>query len=242
MSSHEEQSVLVVSAHAADFVWRAGGAIALSAKAGVPVHVVCLSYGERGESQGLWRQEGMTLARVKATREEESRKAAEILGAEISFYDLGDYPLVVPAEAYDRLVDDMRRVRPSKILTHVECDPYNRDHCLAHELTLSTRMAAQAMGRESAYPPIDAPQVLCFEPHQPERCAFLPDLLLDISEVFDRKRAAMEVMEGAQGHLVQYYTELGTRRGVQFKRNGGQHGMYAEAYQRMFPTVTTSLV
>ena len=44
------KTALVVSAHSADFVWRAGGAIALHAAEGVAVTVVCLSYGERGES------------------------------------------------------------------------------------------------------------------------------------------------------------------------------------------------
>ena len=43
-------TALVISAHSADFVWRAGGAIALHAAAGFEVTVVCLSYGERGES------------------------------------------------------------------------------------------------------------------------------------------------------------------------------------------------
>ena len=44
--------LLVVSAHAADFVWRAGGYIALTTAAGGEANVVCLSFGERGESQG----------------------------------------------------------------------------------------------------------------------------------------------------------------------------------------------
>ena len=38
---------MVVSAHAADFVWRAGGAIALYAERGWEVTVVCLSYRAR---------------------------------------------------------------------------------------------------------------------------------------------------------------------------------------------------
>ena len=42
---------LVVTAHPGDFVWRAGGAVALHAKKGYRVKIVCLSYGERGESQ-----------------------------------------------------------------------------------------------------------------------------------------------------------------------------------------------
>ena len=37
----DEGPLLVVSAHAADFVWRAGGVIAQSAAAGRPVTIVC---------------------------------------------------------------------------------------------------------------------------------------------------------------------------------------------------------
>ena len=70
-----ERSALVISAHAADFVWRCGGAIALHASQGVEVTVVCLSFGERGESAKLWKQPGMTLERVKAARRAEADEA-----------------------------------------------------------------------------------------------------------------------------------------------------------------------
>src|SRR3546814_12183320 len=58
-------SALVVSAHAADFVWRAGGAIALHAAKGYAVTIVCLSFGERGESAKLWKDPGAPLQGVK---------------------------------------------------------------------------------------------------------------------------------------------------------------------------------
>ena len=76
-------SGLVISAHAADFVWRSGGAIALHAREGWDMHVVCLSLGARGESAKLWREEGMTLERVNTTRTEETKRAAEVLGADL---------------------------------------------------------------------------------------------------------------------------------------------------------------
>ncbi|SDZ28028.1 4-oxalomesaconate hydratase [Micromonospora pattaloongensis] len=235
-------SVLVISAHAADFVWRAGGAIALSAQRGAPVHVVCLSFGERGESQGLWKQEGMTLEGVKQARREESSAAAEVLGASIEFLDLGDYPLRVDDAAQERIVGIMRERLPDVILTHVANDPYNRDHNLAHETTLLTRMVAQAHGHDPGAKPLGAAQVLQFEPHQPEVCGFVPELLLDITPVFDLKTRAMRCMAGGQGHLVDYYTELGVRRGVQARRNGAPSSViHAEAYKRTFPTVGEEL-
>lgn len=59
---------LVVSAHPGDFVWRAGGAIALHARRGYRVKIVCLSYGERGESQFAWKAAGVKMEGVKAQR------------------------------------------------------------------------------------------------------------------------------------------------------------------------------
>ena len=68
-----QESTLVVSAHAADFVWRAGGAIALAAARGHRVTVLCLTYGERGESASAWRA-GKTLEEIKALREDEASR------------------------------------------------------------------------------------------------------------------------------------------------------------------------
>ena len=59
-----EKSALVISAHAADFVWRCGGAIALHQKLGYQVTIVCLSFGERGESANLWKK-GKPLQEIK---------------------------------------------------------------------------------------------------------------------------------------------------------------------------------
>jgi 4-oxalomesaconate hydratase len=234
-----EGPVLVVSAHAADFVWRAGGYVAKAVEQGQGAHVVCLSFGERGESTRLWKQ-GNTLEQVKAVRRKEAEHAAEILGADISFLDAGDYPLRPTDELIDALVQLMRRLQPSLLLTHSAADPYNFDHPAAAEMTLRARVLAQAHGYPSEHPVLGAPPVFRFEPHQPEMCGFHPDVLVDISGVFPRKRQAMEAMQ-AQEHLWRYYSELAERRGVQAVRNGGAGITHAEAYQRVFPQVSEVL-
>jgi 4-oxalomesaconate hydratase len=235
------ESVLVISAHAADFVWRAGGAIALYAERGYRVRILCLSYGERGESERLWRQPGMTVERVKELRQAESEKAAAMLGAEIRFFDSGDYPLRVSDELVHEMVTEFRRVQPSFVLTHSFADPYNNDHPEASNLTQRTRIYAQAAGYPAEGKPLGAPPVFLFEPHQPEQCGFKPEVLLDITPVFERKRKAMESME-AQEHLWEYYTDLARRRGTQAVRNSGRKEIkYAEAYQRVYPQVSGEL-
>ena len=40
---HKKKTGLVVGAHSADFIWRAGGAIALHARSGWEITVVCLT-------------------------------------------------------------------------------------------------------------------------------------------------------------------------------------------------------
>ena len=233
--------VLVISAHAADFVWRAGGAIALYVSRGCRVRVLCLSFGERGESEKLWKQPGMTLEQVKKVRRKESELAAEMLGAEIRLFDAGDYPLRPTSELVEELVQEFRQVQPTIVLTHSLMDPYNGDHAETARLTMDARVYAQAAGYPSDARKLGAPPIFLFEPHQPEMCEFRPQVLLDITPVFDQKRKAMECME-AQEHLWDYYTELARRRGTQAVRNSGKKEIvYAEAYQRIYPQVTDDL-
>ena len=238
------QSTLVISAHAADFVWRAGGAIALAASRGEQVKVLCLSYGERGESASAWRA-GKTLDEIKALRRAEATTAAAALGAEIEFLDAGDYPLRESDELIDRIVRGYREVDPAVVLTHALADPYNGDHPAAAQMALRARVLAQAAGYPAPGEPIGAPPVFLFEPHQPEMCGFKPELLLDITPVFEAKRKAMEAM-AAQQHLWEYYSDLARRRGTQLRRNAGPnlglpHATMGEAYMRVFPQVTDRL-
>lgn len=237
-------SLLVISAHAGDFVWRAAGAIALATARGDRAKVLCLTYGERGESAKAWR-EGKQLEEIKQLRRAEATNAAEALGAEIEFLDAGDYPLLETPELVDRMVRVYRDVEPSVVLTHPLADPYNQDHPAAARMALQARVLAQAIGYDAPGDPLGAPPVFFFEPHQPEQCDFKPDVLLDITSVFDAKRKAMECLP-AQQHMWDYYTDLAKRRGVQLKRNAGPnlglpHNTMGEAYMRLYPQVTEVL-
>jgi len=244
-------SLLVVSAHAGDFVWRAGGAIAAAVLRGERATVVCLSYGERGESASQWMQ-GKTLDEIKEIRRAEATAAASALGADVEFLDLGDYPLVESPEAVAKLVDVFRRVQPTVVLTHPLADPYNGDHPAAARMALQARVLAQAIGvanSDGSFPGtediIGAPPVFFFEPHQPEQSDFKPNVLLDITEAFGKKREAMECLP-AQKHMWSYYTDLAIRRGVQVRRNAGPNlglptDTMGEAYMRYYPQVTDVL-
>src|SRR4051795_10945370 len=112
--------IQVIGAHSADFVWRAGGAIAKAVEEGGTAEVVALSYGERGESGELWKEEGQTVENVKKVRHAEAEAAATALGASFRCLDLGDYPLEVERDGLAQLVDAIREAAPDVIVTHTD--------------------------------------------------------------------------------------------------------------------------
>ena len=241
MAENRAKTALVVSAHSGDFVWRAGGAIALYAGRGWKVKIVCLSFGERGESAKLWKEGSMTLERVKALRRQEALQAAAVLGGEVEFFDCGDYPMKFTAAHQDQLVDIYRSLRPEFVLTHSAEDPYNFDHPLAARVAQEARIVAQAHGHKPGGTVLGSPPVFLFEPHQTEQSNWKPQVLLDITPVWDKKRKAFEVL-AAQEYLWEYYTRLALNRGVQAARNSEKKNIRcAEAYQRVFPQVTEDL-
>jgi len=241
-----DKSALIISAHSADFVWRCGGAIALHEEKGYAVTVVCLSYGERGESAKLWKQSGMTLEKVKSERRKEAENAAAALGAtDIQFMDFGDYPLDLDRDAKFRLVDVIRKVQPTFMMSHSHYDPYNTDHSYATKIAIECRMIAQAWGHNPGETILGAPQLYLFEPHQTEQMGWKPDVFLDITPVWEKKKKAIECMEG-QEHLWHYYTNLAENRGNHFRRNsggqaGGRDARYAEGFQSIFPRTVDEL-
>ncbi len=242
----DKKSALVMSAHAADFVWRAGGAIALHASLGYEVTIICLSYGERGESAKLWKKGGMDIDTVKKERRKESEAAAKSLNAhDIQFFDLGDYPLEMNKEDKFRLVDEIRKIQPDFILSHSFYDPYNTDHAYVTKTVLECRMIAQAWGHNPGETILGAPQVYLFEPHQTEQMQWKPDVFLDITSVWEQKRSAIECMKGQQ-HLWNYYTNVAENRANHFRRNsggqaGGREAKYAEGFQSVFPRTVDRL-
>ncbi len=145
------------------------------------------------------------------------------------------------AAAVDRLRDLICELEPQLILTHAALDPFNPDHGVAHDATVQARQLASGAGVASAFTTIRPPELLSFEPHQPELCGFVPTTFLDITPVWGRKVAAMDAM-GAQGYLKQYYSERGEHRANHARRISGRSGIrYAEAFQREIPIVVDAL-
>lgn len=237
------KKLLVVGAHSADYVWRAGGTIAKVVEQGGEVLNLALSYGERGESGVLWKEDpNRTVENVKQIRHEMSEKASAILGCEFRCLDWGDYPMIINDERIQQVADIIREFAPNAIITHTEIDPFNPDHPLAYQVVQKARLLSAGAGVAAAFKRIDPPIWYSFEPHQPELSGFMPNTYIDITSVFEKKVAAMNCMK-AQEYLRDYYVELGSRRGNHARRiSGKQHVKFAEAHQRVVPVVLDTIL
>jgi 4-oxalomesaconate hydratase len=233
--------VQVIGAHAADFVWRAGGAVAKAVAAGGTAEVIALSYGERGESGELWKQEGQTVENVKRIRHAEAEAAAGHLGASFRCLDLGDYPLQVDGTDLVKIADAIREFAPDVLITHTDTDPFNPDHPVAHAAVDRARGLAAGAGVSSAFPTVRPPQLFLFEPHQPELCNFTPSVHVDITAVWEQKAAAMGEMR-AQQYLQTYYAQRGEQRANHARRVSGDAAIrHAESFVRVLPQVVDQL-
>jgi 4-oxalomesaconate hydratase len=233
--------MLVIGAHSADFVWRAGGALAVTTSTGGVGRVIALSYGEKGESGELWKEDGQTIDNVKKIRHGEAERASGHLGADFRCLDLGDYPLQIDGDALERISDEIREFAPDVLITHTDTDPFNPDHPVANVAVGRARSLAAGAGVQSAFKTVRPPEFFLFEPHQPELCNFMPTTFVDITGVMDAKRAAMAQMK-AQKYLHTYYAERADHRGNHARRaSGNQDIRQAEAFQRVTPQVVSSL-
>jgi len=232
---------MVIGAHSADFVWRSGGAIAVTTAGGGEAAVIALSYGERGESGELWKEPDQTIENVKKVRHGEAERAAAALGATFESLDLGDYPLDIDVDALKLISDKIREFAPDVLVTHTDTDPFNPDHPVAYAAVNRARGLAAGAGVSSAFKTIKPPVFYLFEPHQPELCNFTPNTFVDITGVMDAKLKAMEEMK-AQKYLQTYYAQRADQRGNHARRSSGNQDIrQAEAFQRVTPSVVGGL-
>ena len=228
--------VLVFSAHAADFCSRAGGAIIKIVEAGGSVDVYDLSYGERCESPALWvRDPKPTIDEVKAIRKQEMEEAAEILGATINCYDFGDSPLVVSPERQLQMLDTIREIKPELVLSHWVNDVMHPDHVETTRAALWACSYCNAGGIETAHEPVGRPRLICYETTMGTSpiSGFVPDLYVDITDVFARKIEALKKL-AAQPPLPEVYQILNRYRAMEAQHMAGMSDCrYAEGFARI---------
>jgi LmbE family N-acetylglucosaminyl deacetylase len=169
--------LLAVLAHPDDESFGMGGTLALYAKRGAEVHLVCATRGEAGAMDPDC-LEG--FASVAERREHELRCAAEILGlAGVHFLDYRDsgmpgsednwHPKALaaapPEEVTARVVHFIRKLRPQVVITFDPIGGYKHpDHIAIHQATVR---AFEAAGDPTWQAPPDFP--IDLPPHRPQK-------------------------------------------------------------------------
>lgn len=177
--------MLAVLAHPDDETFGMGGTLALYARRGVEVYLVCATRGEVGEMDPAY-MEGFSS--IAERREHELRCAAENLGLKgVFFLDYRDsgmpgspdnqHPKALAAQPVEQVAEDvagyLRQLKPQVVITFDPIGGYRHpDHIAMHNATVKAfDMVRQSDGNGNV--PADAPQKLYYHtmPHHIMRMA-----------------------------------------------------------------------
>ena len=216
--------VLAVGAHPDDLEIGCGGTLARLKDQGHEIAMCVMTNGNLGHKV-------IPPEELSQIREGEAEAGAAQLGAE--FFILGYSDLAIPdsEEAVARIAEVIRQVRPDFIITHPQND-YMRDHSLTGELAFEASFAATI---PHLYPDLQALEdvVLLYEMESLCGVGFLPEHYVDISDVLERKLAALRehrsqvqwLLDHDKIDVCEMATALARFRGIQC---GVQ---YAEAFR-----------
>lgn len=213
------ETMLVIAPHQDDEIIGCGGALALAARAGKPVHIIMLQDGA-DEHDGL----GMPREALRDLRNAESSAAAEIGGASISFLNFPD--LCRDAQkASAHLRDHICRDKVDVVFT-----PWLLDTHQDHRTT--NRILAKAL-RDVPHPV----RVLCYEVWG----LCLPNVVVVIDEVIETKRRMLECFRFANSAIDYTHTTIGLSM-YRSRLLGSGTARHVEAFTEMPGTEFVELV
>ncbi len=187
---------VAIGAHPDDVDFGCGGTLAKWAAAGCHTHHVILTDGSKGTWDAATDQAGLV-----ATRQQEQRRAADLLGSQsVVFMGLVDGELRPGVHEQRLLCQIIRQLKPDVVIGH---DPWRRyrlhpDHRHAGWLTVDAVVAARD---PKFFPELPEP------PHRPQ-CLLLfePD---DVNHVEDIRDTVERKVEALLAHRSQHRTTMG---------------------------------
>jgi 4-oxalomesaconate hydratase len=194
--------IMVVGAHPADPFERAGGTAAMHLARGDEVMMVSLTHGVVTHAFNLFPPTGEdklgNLDEVKAAKRREFVEAAGVLGVtEWTLFDFPESPLLVGMEEYVTLVNLLREFRPRVVLCSHPVEVGRHDHMDSGRFTVAAVDYARADGFPSPLAPHTVPNLFMsyYQDFRSEQLMgtsrHAPDVIVDTTDVIDRKRAAM---------------------------------------------------
>ena len=187
------KTVLVFAAHQDDETIGCGGTIAKWARIGANVQVCFMTDGGTGIEQGCSINMKSNIVDIRLR---EASKACEILGV-THLHTLG-----IPCQEitnnkniFHKVIKKIREVKPDIVLTHNQICKH-RDHKNTSKIVEEATWKCSENILEQLGHPHVVQQLLSFEILDPFAN---PDFVVDITEEFYLKKAAMEVYESQSG-------------------------------------------
>jgi LmbE family N-acetylglucosaminyl deacetylase len=132
-------------------------------------------------------------------RGEESKKAAEVIGATYLSLGLLDSEVFEDLETRTLLIELIRQARPDVILTHAPSD-YHADHRTTSLLVGHAAYSATSFKFETESAPLEAvPPVYYMDNYM--GVSFVPDAFVDITEVIETKKQMVLQHKSQFAHL-----------------------------------------
>ena len=184
--TRKQLKVMVICAHPDDADLLTGGlALKLTAR-GHKVKFVSVTNGNAGH----YKLDPIDLA---AIRQKEGQASAEALGSEYLSLNVNDGHVWVNQEQTEKVVRVIRRFDPDLVITHRPSD-YHRDHRYTGQLVMdaSYMLIVPHYCPDTPISPSRKMPIICYAyDHFEKPYAFVPNVLLDISEEYSQKSAAL---------------------------------------------------
>lgn len=182
-------SCLAIAAHPDDIEFLYAGALLHLGKLGWDLHYMNCCDGSRGSTT-------LSQSECSATRLEEAKRAANVLGATFHGPIYPDMEAAYTLENMKKVAAVVRKAKPSIVLTHSPID-YMEDHETACRLAVSAAFA-HGMPNLHSDPPVDtyADSVTVYHAQPvhnriPTGELVTPHFFVDLSEVMDKKIEAL---------------------------------------------------
>jgi LmbE family N-acetylglucosaminyl deacetylase len=232
---YSPKSVLAVGAHADDIDISCGGSLARWAAEGAEVYYLILTDSSCGSDD-----ETMTREQLTATRQQEQRDAAQLIGAkDVFFKDYCDGTLEVTQDVKRDVARVIRQVKPDTVITFDPTVVYDVDFGMINHT--DHRAAGQAT-IDAFYPlardRLSVPTLLNDENLAPHKTPHLllvnfkdSNYFVDISATFEKKIDAIMLHKSQFGDNREAIAERMRSRSEQLGAKTGAR--YAEGFMRI---------
>lgn len=225
-------TALALHAHPDDIEILAGGTMALLRQKGHRVVMATMTPGDLGSME-------KPALEIASIRRAEAAASAALIGAEYRCLEFRDMSIFSDDASRRRVTEFLRTVKPDVIFTSSPTD-YLCDHEATCRLVRDACFAATIPNYETGSGPISPltkiPHLYFMDPIE-ERIA--PDLWIDVTAVFETKRAMLARHESQRewllkqhgiddylAHMERWTREKGERAGCEFAEGFRQHKVH----------------